>query len=340
MPDAKVFLDVGRRRRDRHRGQARAALLAGVGRAASASHLISRIHGYHGTHGFGTSLAGIEANRAGFGAARPRDDLRVAHDDVEALEAEIERLGAGERRRVLLRAGDRRRRRLPAAARLHRGRRRAVRERTASLFVADCVICGFGRLGSWCGVERFGRRAGHDHLREGRHERLPAARRRRSSAAASPSRSGTATARRSSATARRTPAHATCCAAGARQPRHPRARGAHPARRGARGRPARPRWRRSRPPARSSEVRGGTGLLAAVGIRQEVLVGTPGRTVPRRRRRPRRGRAGPRAGRGRRRLAAPDDPAGAPVADRRRDRRGPGAADRGGGRGLTDRLHE
>ena len=39
-------------------------------------HLISRTGGYHGTHGFGTSLGGIEPNVVGLGAARPRDVRR------------------------------------------------------------------------------------------------------------------------------------------------------------------------------------------------------------------------------------------------------------------------
>ena len=41
--------------------------------------------------------------------------------------------------------------------------------------VSDAVICGFGRLGNWFGLERWGRRAGHRHRREGPDERLPPA---------------------------------------------------------------------------------------------------------------------------------------------------------------------
>ena len=35
-------------------------------------HLISRTHGYHGTHGFGTSIGGIEANVTNWGPLVPR----------------------------------------------------------------------------------------------------------------------------------------------------------------------------------------------------------------------------------------------------------------------------
>src|SRR4029078_443530 len=58
-------------------------------------HLISRTNAYHGTHGFGTSLVGIESMRQGYGPLLGS----VSHVDYrspEALEAEIERVGAGQ----------------------------------------------------------------------------------------------------------------------------------------------------------------------------------------------------------------------------------------------------
>src|SRR5438067_502656 len=57
------------------------------------AHLISRTAGYHGTNGFGTSLGGIEANRAGFGQLVTETSV-VDHESVDALAAEISRLGA------------------------------------------------------------------------------------------------------------------------------------------------------------------------------------------------------------------------------------------------------
>ena len=56
------------------------------------TYLISREHGYHGTHGFGTSIAGIEVNAVGWGPLMA-DTAVVEHDSVEALERELERLG-------------------------------------------------------------------------------------------------------------------------------------------------------------------------------------------------------------------------------------------------------
>ena len=79
-------------------------------------HLISRSQGYHGTHGLGTSIGGIAANR---------DRRRPARPQRLAGPARLAR-GAGGRDRArrrrprgrrVRRAGDRRRRRAPAARR-------------------------------------------------------------------------------------------------------------------------------------------------------------------------------------------------------------------------------
>jgi putrescine---pyruvate transaminase len=116
-------------------------------------HLITREHGYHGTHGYGTSLGGIEPNVAGWG---PLDAAvsRVPHDSVEALEAEIARLGS---ERVaaffcepVIGAGGVR---PPPDGYLEAVA--DVCERTGVLFVADCVISAFGRLGTWLGIDRW-----------------------------------------------------------------------------------------------------------------------------------------------------------------------------------------
>jgi adenosylmethionine-8-amino-7-oxononanoate aminotransferase len=117
------------------------------------THLIGRHHGYHGTHGIGTSIGGIEANISGWGRLLP-DVSSVAHDDPDALQAEIDRYGSG---RVaaffcepVIGAGGV----IPPPE----GYIEAVAEicaRSGVLFVADCVICGFGRLGTWLGIDRW-----------------------------------------------------------------------------------------------------------------------------------------------------------------------------------------
>jgi len=115
--------------------------------------LITREHGYHGTHGYGTSLGGIESNLSNWGPLDPAI-AHVPHDSAAALEAEIARLGP---ERVaaffcepVIGAGGVR---LPPAGYLEAVA--DVCERTGALFVADCVISAFGRLGTWLGIDRW-----------------------------------------------------------------------------------------------------------------------------------------------------------------------------------------
>ncbi|MGW1681286.1 aminotransferase family protein [Saccharopolyspora sp. NPDC002376] len=120
------------------------------------THIISRGNAYHGTNGMGTSIGGIDVNRAGFGDLVP-ETTRVAHDDAEALREAIESIGAD---RVAAFFAEP----VIGAGGLYPpepGYLEAVAKLCAEheiLFVADSVICGFGRVGSWFGVERWGLR--------------------------------------------------------------------------------------------------------------------------------------------------------------------------------------
>jgi len=118
------------------------------------THLISRTQGYHGTHGMGTSIGGIPANREGIGPIDP-DVSVVPYDSVHALEAEIERVGADRVAAVFVEpvigAGGVL---LPPPGYIEDVF--ALCQRTGVLYVCDSVIAGFGRLGSWFGIERFG----------------------------------------------------------------------------------------------------------------------------------------------------------------------------------------
>jgi len=118
------------------------------------THLISRTQGYHGTHGMGTSIGGIPANREGIGPIDP-DVSVVAYDSVDALDAEIARVGADRVAAVFVEpvigAGGVL---LPPPGYIEGVA--ALCQRTGVLFVCDSVIAGFGRLGSWFGIERFG----------------------------------------------------------------------------------------------------------------------------------------------------------------------------------------
>jgi putrescine---pyruvate transaminase len=117
-------------------------------------HLISRAQGYHGTHGLGTSIGGIPANRTDMGPLDPNASL-VPHDSLEALEAEVERVGADRVAAIFVEP-------VMGAGGVHQPRPGYVDgvadlcARTGVLFVVDAVINAFGRLGTWFAAERFG----------------------------------------------------------------------------------------------------------------------------------------------------------------------------------------
>jgi adenosylmethionine-8-amino-7-oxononanoate aminotransferase len=114
--------------------------------------LLSRTQGYHGTHGFGTAIGGIAANRVGFGPHAESE--QVAFDSVDALEQAIERIGAERVAAFFVEP-------VIGAGGVHPPlpgyieRVAEVCARNEVLLVVDAVICGFGRLGTWFGIERW-----------------------------------------------------------------------------------------------------------------------------------------------------------------------------------------
>ncbi len=114
--------------------------------------LVSRTQGYHGTHGYGTAIGGIAANRVGFGPQVESE--QVPHDSVEAFEEAIRRVGASRIAAFFMEpvigAGGV----YPPGPRYIEGVA-ALCERNDVLLVVDSVICGFGRLGTWFGIERW-----------------------------------------------------------------------------------------------------------------------------------------------------------------------------------------
>ena len=153
MPDPRVFLTLGG-----GDGIETAAKLARMYWALQGkpgkSHLISRTFSYHGTHGFGTSLAGLPTIREGFGPLTGGVS-QVPYDSLKALEQELDRLGpdnvAAFFCEPVIGAGGVR----PAPA----GYMEALSDlchRHEVLLVIDGVICAFGRVGTWFGYERWG----------------------------------------------------------------------------------------------------------------------------------------------------------------------------------------
>lgn len=153
VPDGRVFFTTGG-------GEAidTAAKLARrywtCAGAPERQHLIARGGAYHGTNGYGTSLAGIEGNRAGFGPLVPGTSL-VPHDSVSAFERELLRVGPERVAAVFVEpvigAGGV----YPPPEGYLEGIT-ALCEQHGVLLIADEVICAFGRLGYWFSCERWG----------------------------------------------------------------------------------------------------------------------------------------------------------------------------------------
>ncbi len=116
--------------------------------------IISRERAYHGLAGYGTSIVGTDAFTVGVGPLAG-GTLRVPWNDAAALASAIDEAGA---ERVaaffcepIIGAGGVL---LPPEGYLQAARQ-VCRERGV-LFVADEVICGFGRVGDWFASSRFG----------------------------------------------------------------------------------------------------------------------------------------------------------------------------------------
>jgi putrescine---pyruvate transaminase len=114
---------------------------------------IARSHAYHGMNAYGTSLGGIPANTEAF---VPLVSLveHVAWDDPAALDKTIEQLGADRVAAFFCEP-------VIGAGGVYpppEGYLTSVREicrRHDVVFVADEVITGFGRVGTWFASERF-----------------------------------------------------------------------------------------------------------------------------------------------------------------------------------------
>lgn len=116
--------------------------------------IVSRERAYHGLAGYGTSIVGTDAFTVGVGPL-PGGTLRVPWNDADALAAAIDEVGAEHVAAFfcepVVGAGGVL---LPPPGYLEAAR--AVCRERGVLFVADEVICGFGRLGDSFASRRFG----------------------------------------------------------------------------------------------------------------------------------------------------------------------------------------
>ena len=115
--------------------------------------VITREHAYHGVTYGGMAAQGLAPNQAGFGPMVP-GFLHVPHHDLEAVARLLTERG-DEVAAVIAEP-------VQGAGGVHppvpgylEGLRRLCDQHDA-LLIADEVICGFGRLGTWFGVERYG----------------------------------------------------------------------------------------------------------------------------------------------------------------------------------------
>ncbi|MGH2476369.1 MAG: aspartate aminotransferase family protein [Candidatus Limnocylindrales bacterium] len=116
--------------------------------------IVSREHGYHGMHAWGTALAGIPGNKAGYGGDIIEEVMTVGANDTESLGALFEGRGAeiaafiGE---PVIGAGGV----YPPEPSYWAEVQRLCREHDV-LLIADEVITGFGRTGVLWGSQRYG----------------------------------------------------------------------------------------------------------------------------------------------------------------------------------------
>jgi adenosylmethionine-8-amino-7-oxononanoate aminotransferase len=153
MPDAVVFLGSGGSDAIDTAAKLARRYWDVVGRPEKRI-IVSREHGYHGMHAWGTSLAGIPGNKAGYGGAIIDEVIHVGMSDTESLGALFERRGSeiaafvGE---PVIGAGGV----YPPEPGYWAEVARLCREHDV-LLVADEVITGFGRTGSLWGSTRYG----------------------------------------------------------------------------------------------------------------------------------------------------------------------------------------
>ncbi|TCO12252.1 adenosylmethionine-8-amino-7-oxononanoate aminotransferase [Kribbella steppae] len=118
--------------------------------------ILSRNNAYHGLHGFGTSIAGLEYNREGYGSdSLIPETARIPTNDLAAAEAMIAELGPGRIAAVVAEPVIGTGGVIAPAPGYLEGLQRLARQHDI-LFIADEVITGFGRTGAMFACERFG----------------------------------------------------------------------------------------------------------------------------------------------------------------------------------------
>jgi adenosylmethionine-8-amino-7-oxononanoate aminotransferase len=118
--------------------------------------ILSRTHSYHGLHGYGTSIAGLQPNRDGYGTdSLIPETARIATNDLAQVEATINEIGSHRIAAIVAEPVIGTGGVIPPAPGYLKGLRALTRAYDI-LLIADEVITGFGRTGHMFASARYG----------------------------------------------------------------------------------------------------------------------------------------------------------------------------------------
>jgi adenosylmethionine-8-amino-7-oxononanoate aminotransferase len=117
---------------------------------------LSRHGAYHGLHAFGTSIAGLQYNREGYGSeSLVPETARIATNDIDQVRVQVEQIGAENIAAVIaepvIGTGG-----VVGPADGYLEGLAALASEHDILLIADEVITGFGRTGRMFGSQRYG----------------------------------------------------------------------------------------------------------------------------------------------------------------------------------------
>lgn len=117
--------------------------------------VLSREFAYHGLHAYGTSIGGLDFNRAGYGTdSLVPETARVSTDDIGKVEATVDMIGADNIAALVAEPIQGTGGVITPAPGYLEGLQRICRDNDI-LFVVDEVITGFGRTGHMFATERY-----------------------------------------------------------------------------------------------------------------------------------------------------------------------------------------
>ncbi|MEV5012188.1 aminotransferase class III-fold pyridoxal phosphate-dependent enzyme [Streptomyces sp. NPDC055692] len=117
--------------------------------------ILSREFAYHGLHAYGTSIAGLDFNRAGYGTeSLVPETARVSTYDIAAVERTVNEIGADNIAALVAEPIQGTGGVNPPAPGYLEGLQRICHENDI-LLIADEVITGFGRTGHWFASQRY-----------------------------------------------------------------------------------------------------------------------------------------------------------------------------------------